>query len=316
MLTRRGLLVAAVLTALIPREALSAPVSDVPLVISLWPGEPPGGGGPQGPDMDPMRGAVRNVVRPNVRLFLPEKPNGGAMLVVPGGGYRQISVRGEGYSAAKWLNDRGYAAFVLTYRLPAEGWTAGPMAPLQDGQRAMRVIRSMAARFGYQRDRVGILGFSAGGHLAAMVSVRSTFASYQPVDDIDHQPDLPNWTALAYPVITFEPPYNRLSSLKHMLGAHPSDEAMVEWSAQTYVDHRTPPVFLVQANDDPIVNIAHSEIMQAVCQAAQVPVEFDHLKTGGHGFALGRRGTDSEVWTTRFAGWLKKVDGTALVAKR
>jgi len=284
--------------------------------IALWPAEPPGGGGPDGAEMVTAWGSVKHVVRPDFTVFLPQKPNGGAVLVIAGGGYKQIADRGEGVSAAKWLNSKGYAAFVLTYRLPGEGWKAGALAPLQDAQRAMRLIRFNAKQYGIDDDRVGIVGFSAGGHLAGMTSVRSDFASYMPVDAADKLSDRPDWSALVYPVISFEPPYNKLSSLRQMLGRSPSQAQMTEWSVDTYVNRDTPPVFLAHAADDPIVNIYHSELMKAACDAAHVPAQFVRLQTGGHGFALGRADTDSMGWTAQFATWLKKVDGTTELAKR
>ena len=294
------------------------PVKQVesPPQISLWPTEPPGGGGPRGEDTVTAWGSVRHVVRPDFQVFLPKKPNGGAALIIAGGGYKQIAVRGEGVSAAKWLNGKGYAAFVLTYRLPGEGWKNGPLAPLQDAQRAMRLIRFNAKEYGIDDDRVGIVGFSAGGHLAGMTSVRSDFSSYEPVDAADKLSDRPDWSALVYPVITLEPPYNKLSSLRQLLGRSPNKQQLAEWSVETYVNRQTPPIFLAAAADDPIVNIHHSEIMKAACDAAHVPTQFVRMQTGGHGFALGRVGTDSMGWTAQFATWLKKVDGTTEMAKR
>ncbi|MGR6430659.1 alpha/beta hydrolase [Rhizobium sp. PAMB 3174] len=308
MLTRRHFIAATGLAALGVAGGVSAAESGAMEIVRLWPGEPPGGGGPRGPLKETPWGVVSNISTPDVHVFRPEKPNGAAMLVIAGGGYRLISRKAEGYSAARWLNALGYTAFVLTYRLPGEGWHAGPKAPLADAQRAIRLIRARASEFGIEKERVGVLGFSAGGYLAGLASVRSDFQSYSPVDNIDSEPDRPDWTALVYPVITLKTPYDHTSTRRQMLGSHPTPEQVSEWSVETYVNADTPPLLLVHAADDPIANVHHSLIMEQCCEQAKVPVEFVELPKGGHGFGMSKPGKPSYGWSDHLQSWLRKVD--------
>lgn len=312
MILRMKLIAAAILALTAVQVEARDVMDKSPEQMLLWPQNMPGAGGPKGENSETAWGAVSHVATPELTVFQAERPNGGAVLIVPGGGYRTISVGGEGYSAAKWLNDRGYSAFVLTYRLPGEGWTDGPKVSVEDAQRALRLIRANAASYGIDKGRVGIMGFSAGGHLAGLAASRFGDAFYEPVDKIDTNSDRPDWAALVYPVITLEAPFTKTSTHKQVVG-HASNPVLEnEWSVQTEVNGRMPPVFLVHAEDDPIVNIKQSEIMVSACQHAKVPVEFLRLPTGGHGFAMGRAGTASIDWSRSFDKWLKRVDATAV----
>lgn len=301
--TRRSFLFAASLSALFPRNLMAAAPSPLP----LWPGQPPGGGGPSGQIEINDGGAVRHVAAPTLEIFRPDQPNGIAVLVAAGGGYRRIENRNEALPAARWLNAQGITAFVLTYRLPGEGWTAGPLAPLQDAQRAIRLIRAGAGRFGIHADRIGVLGFSAGGHLLGLAATRSTFLSYDRVDANDQISDRPDFAALIYPVITLKPPYDGTSSRRQMVGEHPEPALSAEWSVETHVKANCPPMFLVQAKNDPVSDPQNTLIMQAACEQAGIPVELHQPDTGGHGFGMGRPGTDSISWPKDFAAWLAKT---------
>ena len=278
-----------------------------PAILDLWPGEPPGGGGPVGPVEVDGRGAIRNVAVPSLEVFAPSRPNGTAMLIAAGGGYKRIEMDKEAYPAARWLAARGITAFVLRYRLPREGWVEGPLAPLQDAQRALRLIRMRAAAYGIDRDRIGVLGFSAGGHLLGLAATRSTFAAYRPVDTADDLSARPFTAALIYPIITLLPPYDHTSTRVQLVGRHPAPEASVAWSVETHVRSGCPPVFLVQAEDDPISDIANSRIMAQACARAGIRVEAHTLATGGHGFGLGRPGTPSADWPAWYAAWLQRA---------
>lgn len=282
-----------------------------PEQVLLWSEMAPGGGGPKGALKSTPWGSLSQISTPDISVFKPQKPNGGAVLIIPGGGYRSISVQGEGYSSAKWLNDRGYTAFVLTYRLPGEGWTDGPKVAIEDAQRALRLIRANAASYGIDKSRVGVLGFSAGGHLAGLVATRFAESFYEPIDKTDTFSARPDWVALIYPVISLEPPFTKTSTHRQMVGRG-TVATEAQWSVQTGVNTRMPPVFLVHAADDPIANIGHSEIMEAACKRAKVPVDFVRLPTGGHGFAMGRPGTASLTWSKSFEQWLKRNDNTAV----
>jgi acetyl esterase/lipase len=275
-------------------------------VIPLWPHEPPGGGGPSGPVRVSEKGAVSNIAMPVLEVFAPTRPGRAAMLVAAGGGYKRIEMANEAYPAARWLAAQGITTFVLSYRLPPEGWNEGPLAPLQDAQRALRLIRANAARYGIDPHRVGVLGFSAGGHLMGLVSTRSAFASYQPGDAIDTESARPDMAALIYPVITLKPPYDHTSTRKSLVGPHPDQQASAEWSVETHVRSGCPPMFLVQAEDDPISDPVNTLIMAEACQRAGVPVELHRLPSGGHGFGMGKPGTPTSVLPGFYATWLHK----------
>lgn len=279
--------------------------------LRLWPGDPPGGGGPDGsPEVD-GKGAVSNIAVPGLEVFAPSRPTGTAMLVAAGGGYKRIEMEKEARPAARWLAARGITAFVLSYRLPREDWADGPLAPLQDAQRALRLIRSRAGAYGVDPDRIGVLGFSAGGHLVGLAATRSAFASYRPIDAADNLPARPSAAALIYPIITLEPPYDHTSTRAQLVGRHPTPSESAEWSVETHVRSRCPPVFLTQAADDPISDIANSRIMVQACERAGVRVEAHTLASGGHGFGMGRPGTPSAQWPGRYEAWLRTVSAPA-----
>jgi acetyl esterase/lipase len=275
--------------------------------LRLWPGDPPGGGGPGGPPAVNGKGAVSNIAVSGLEVFASSRPNGTAMLVAAGGGYKRIELEREARPAARWLAAHGITAFVLSYRLPREGWTHGPLAPLQDAQRALRVIRSRAAAYGVVPDRIGVLGFSAGGHLMGLAATRSAFASYRSGDATDALPAHPATAALIYPIITLEPPYDHTSTRVQLVGRHPELDLSADWSVETHVRARCPPVFLVQAEDDPISDIANSRIMARACERAGVRVEVHTLASGGHGFGMGRPGNPSTQWPDWYEAWLSKA---------
>ena len=304
MIHRRNLLAAlSVLPLVSSLRAFADPVA----TLKLWPGSPPGGGGPQGATQISAKGAASHVETPTLQVFAPAKPNGMAVLIAGGGGYKRIELENEAYPAARWLNDRGITAFVLTYRLPPEGWTDGPLAPLQDAQRAIRLIRARAGALQLDPQKIGVLGFSAGGHLMGMAAARSNFKSYAPIDEIDTLSARPDFAALAYPVITLQPPYDNTVSRRSLVGDHPTPDATAEWSVETHVRGGCPPVFLVQADDDPIANPENTRIMEKACQAAGVPVERHALPSGGHGFGMGVAGAPSAQWPQWYQDWLRKI---------
>ncbi|TIX88056.1 alpha/beta hydrolase [Rhizobium sp. P44RR-XXIV] len=301
MMDRRSFLIATAFATLSTTVRAASSNS----MIQLWPGQPPGGGGPTGPVQRNDKGAVSNIAAPGLEVFAPEKPNGASMLIAAGGGYKRIELGNEAYPAARWLASKGITAYVLTYRLPREGWENWPLAPLQDAQRAMRVIRAEAARRQLDSSRVGVLGFSAGGHLLGLAATRSAFASYQANDAIDGQSARPNLASLIYPVITLKPPYDHTSTRRSLIGSHPDAEASAEWSVETHVRSGCPPVFLAQAEDDPISDPANTLIMADACRKAGIPVELHRLPSGGHGFGMGKPGTPTADWPGWWEQWLR-----------
>lgn len=249
---------------------------------------------------------MKHVALPCLEVFLPSRPTGAAVLVAGGGGYKRIEMQTEAYPAAAWLQARGVAAFVLTYRLPAEGWNDGAAVALQDAQRALRLIRFHAEQFMLDADRVGALGFSAGGHLLGMASARSAAGNYAPVDATDELSAKPDATGLIYPVITLQPPYDKTSTRRSLVGDRPDSAAQAEWSVETHVRASCPSMFLVQAEDDPISNPQNTLIMAAACERAGVPVEMHRFATGGHGFGMGKPGTPTADWPASYESWLRQ----------
>jgi acetyl esterase/lipase len=283
--------------------AASARAGDM---MPLWPGGFLGGEGPIGLVLVGKKGAISNIAVPALEIYRPARPNGAAVLVAGGGGYKRIEMDAEACPAAQWLSAHGITAYVLRYRLPGEGWRAGPMAPLQDAQRALRLIAATAGHYGIDPARIGVLGFSAGGHLLGLAASRSGFASYQPVDETDGFDARPAQAALIYPVVTLEPPYDHTSTRIELIGNHPGPRASADWSVETHVRDRCPPMFLVQAQDDPISNIANTALLEQACRAADVPVERHVLPSGGHGFGMGQPGTPTVQWPGWYEAWLSR----------
>lgn len=309
MLSRRLLLFAAAgaITAFHGSRKPAVATEENDGLLRLWPTTPPGGGGPSGAIIVNSKGAVNNIAVPTIERFRPARPNGAAMLIAAGGGYKRIEQAMEAQPAAHWLAERGVTAFVLTYRLPVEGWENGPLAPLQDAQRALRMIRALASAEGLDPARIGVFGFSAGGHLLGLAATRSAFRSYQPIDAVDEHGAQADRMVLAYPVITVEPPYDDTSTRRSLIGRHPSPHDSAEWSVQTHVRRHCPPTFLVQAADDPISNLENTAIMRQACEHAGVPVERLLLPSGGHGFGMGKPGSQTQAWPEALEAWLRQT---------
>lgn len=277
-----------------------------PRQIPLWPNTPPGGGGPTGPVFVDRNGSISNIAIPMMDVYMPERPTGAAMLVAGGGGYKRIGMKSEAIPAAQWLNARGVIACVLRYRLPLEKWSIRPLAPLQDAQRALRLMRSGLVSPNINPKRIGVFGFSAGGHLMGLMAAREQFSSYTPIDKVDKLSAHANLSVLAYPVITLKKPYNKTSTCNVLIGRNAPDVLATEWSVETFVTKRNPPTFLIQANDDPIAKPINSLIMQQACEKAGVPVVRHVLPSGGHGFGIGKPNRQTANWPLLLEPWLKQ----------
>jgi acetyl esterase/lipase len=312
-LDRRALLGGAALAASAAGAALAQTPSPAtpptePEVIDLWNGAMPaagkGRGGPEVVLRDGSHdGSVTNVSQPRLRVFRAAKPNGTAVIVVAGGGYRRINIRATSEAMARWLNIMGVTAFVLYYRMPVDGWA--PQAPLQDMQRAVRVVRARAAEFGVDPAKIGAVGASAGGHLVGMISSRADEAFYGPIDDADKQSARPDFAGLIYPVITLKPPFDNTQTRRMMAGENPTAEQSAAMSVETHVSNRTPPTFLAQCVDDSISAVDNSLIMFGALRAAKAPVELHVFEQGGHSFNMGVPGGPTSGWPTLFANWAK-----------
>lgn len=277
--------------------------------IPLWPGGAPGASEfkaqPVPADSPPV--FLRNIASPDLRVFRPARPNGHALLAIPGGAYWFVSVANEGVDLAERLTPLGITVFVMTYRLPGEGWKHRSDVPLQDAQRAMRVIRSNASRFSIDADKVSVLGFSAGGHLAATLATAHEEQTYRAIDAIDELSARPLATALVYPVITMATPWTHEMSRNLLLGDHPTEAEVQRRSAERHVGPGTPPAFVVHAYDDTAVPVENSLHFVEAMRAAKRPVEAHFLQEGGHAFGTGLPGTPSEEWIPTYSKWLART---------
>ena len=297
-----GMLGAAALAS--PRQLYAAALSAGETEIPLWPGDkPPGGSGPQGPERTSAKGSVTNVSQPRMVVYRPQRPNGCAMLVIAGGGYTHIERGTESIPAARWLQSLGVTVFELVYRLPGEGWIN--TAPFQDGQRAMRLIRAAASKYDLDAKRIGILGFSAGGHLAGTTAAEPDAPRYAAIDMVDQFSARPDFAGLIYPVLTFMPPYDNTHSRREIIGKHPDLAQSEAFSVERHVGARMPAAFLAQAADDPISPIQNSLLMFNALKAAQIPAEMHVFQEGGHGWGLGPEGSLVHAWPALFETWAR-----------
>lgn len=250
--------------------------------------------------------AIRRVVRPRMAVFRPSTPNGSAVLVMPGGGYRWVVVDKEGYEIGRWLAARGYTVFVLFYRLPGDGWAAGPDVALSDAQRAIRLIRARADHYGVRPDRVAAMGFSAGGHVCGDLATRYARRSYAPVDAADRLSARPDLAALIYAVQSMSAPLAHKGSRALLLGPDASAVAEQAHTPALHVTPETPSCFMVHAEDDDVVPVDNTLAMRAALKAAVVPVETHLFERGGHGFGLrGAVGKPAAAWPELFDRWAR-----------
>jgi acetyl esterase/lipase len=275
--------------------------------IPLWPGSPPNGGftaQPARPGAIPN--FITNVAMPELRVFRPAIPNGRALLSIPGGAYRFVSIANEGVDVANAMTAKGYMVIVLVYRLPGEGWTGRADVPLQDAQRAMRVIRARSEQFGLDTEKLYAIGFSAGGHLGAMLATGFTEEVYAPVDGADKLSARPNGIGLIYPVVSHAPGVGHAESTLLLLGENPTTQLIAKRSPALHVGTQTPPVFLMHAYDDPAVPVENSLLFIDALRTAKRPVEAHLFEEGGHGFGLGAAGMPVSNWIELFAAWIER----------
>lgn len=308
-----GSLLATLSLTALPASAQNFPPRPIPpawekaAMIRIWPSGAPGKGyRPGAPMKDAPPVFMTNVDQPYLRVFHPEKSNGRAVLVIPGGAYIFVSIDNEGVEVAEALNARGYTVFVLVHRLPGEGWANRSDVPLQDAQRAMRVVRSLASKHGYEADTVSLLGFSAGGHLAATLATDFAQPVYAPLDEIDQLDARPAVAGLIYPVISMVPPVTHAESRERLLGPAPSAAEIARRSPAEHVTASTPPTFLMHALDDSAVPPENSLEMLRALRAAKRPVEAHLFEEGGHGFGLGNPKLPVHQWLALFVAFLDR----------
>ncbi|MEY3391570.1 MAG: Acetylxylan esterase precursor [Verrucomicrobiota bacterium] len=237
-------------------------------------------------------------------VHLPANPNGAAMVICPGGGYGSLVMEQEGHGIAKWLNANGIAGIVLQYRLPK----GRSMVPLLDAQQAIRTVRKNAAAWKIDSDKVGVIGFSAGGHLAACAAVRGHISASWIVETLEAkgQGSRPDFAVLIYPVISMEGEAHR-GSKKNLLGEDVSNVGLCHlYSAHKHVNAESPPAFLAHAIDDKVVGIENSRMFYEAQKKAGRPARLVELPNGGHGLN-GYKGPSWDKWQAEALVWLKEI---------
>jgi acetyl esterase/lipase len=243
---------------------------------------------------------VSRVTEPTLTVFAPAKPNGTAVIICPGGGYSILAIGKEGYDIAKKFAEIGVTAFVLKYRLPNDTIMVDKkLAPLQDALQAIYLVRKNANIWGIQENRIGIMGFSAGGHLASSLSVHYNDMKIENQEDISLKPD---FSVLIYPVISFGT-VTHAGSVKRLLGDEPTQAQRTYFSNQNHVNSQTPPAFLVHATNDLTVPVKNSLMYYENLTKVKVPAEIHIYQAGGHGFGLNNK-TTTENWFNTLKAWM------------
>ena len=247
------------------------------------------------------------VTDPSITVFLPavEKATGAAVLICPGGGYGVLSFDHEGFAIARWLNDNGIAGIILKYRLPSDLIMKDKsVGPLQDAQEALRIIRRKASEWKIDPGKIGVIGFSAGGHLASTLSTHYAEKVYEIKDTTSARPD---FSLLIYPVISFDSSFTHSGSRKNLIGDNPSDEAVKHFSNELLITDNTPPAFLVHSADDKVVPVKNSIVYFEGLVKNNIPAELHVFQKGGHGYGLAiNKGTQS-AWPDLCLYWLKEI---------
>jgi len=250
---------------------------------------------------------------PAITIFKPSSDidTGTAIIICPGGGYTHLAVKKEGVAIAKWLNSFGVTGVVLEYRMASGGYQH-PI-PLQDAQRAIRTIRFRAKQLHISPNRIGIMGFSAGGHLAATAGVYFDKGNSSAKDPIDRVSCRPDFMALCYPVIAFGEPYTHKGSQRNLIGKNPPAQLIDQLSVEKHVTKNTPPTFLFLTDQDRCVPAENSVMFYLALRKAKVPAELHIYRKGGHGTGLAKNIQGTSSWSDAMQAWLK---GLGLLDKR
>jgi len=250
-------------------------------------------------------GMYRNVTNPTLEIYLPEKgkETGAAVIICPGGGYSVVVYQGEGVSTAKELAKNGIAAFVLKYRLPNEAiMTDKTIGPLQDAQQAIKLLRENAVKWNVDPSKIGIMGFSAGGHLASTVATHFEKALIENSKGTSLRPD---FQVVVYPVISMQQNLTHRDSRKQLLGEQPSQQLIDLFSNELQVKDNTPPAYITHAADDTTVDVDNSIGYFEALRKHKVQVEMHIYPKGNHGFVFGRKG-----WMTPLLEWIGTITNT------
>ncbi len=261
----------------------------------LWPEGAPGAKGDADGD------------KPSLTIYLPEKDKatGAAVVICPGGGYGNLAVDHEGHQIAQWLNSLGVAGFIVKYRHRNSGAGYGHPAPLLDAQRAVRMVRTRAAELGVDPARIGILGFSAGGHLASTAGTHFDSGDPNAKDPIDRASCRPDFMVLVYPVISLTESFTHGGSRQNLLGKEPDPNLVEYLSNDKQVTPQTPPTFLIHTYEDTVVPAENSIYFYLALRRAKVPAEMHLYQKGQHGFGLGKNVGAASSWPARCADWMR-----------
>jgi acetyl esterase/lipase len=281
-------------------------------IIPLWQGDPPNyketGEVTIWDTSDIVR--VRNVQKPDIAVFLPSKKNttGEAVVICPGGGYGILAYDWEGSDIARWLNSEGIAAFVLKYRLPGSKSNIVPhKSPLMDAQRAMRLVRANAKKWNLDPAKVGIMGFSAGGHLASTLSTHFDAGDPSSTDPVEQESCRPDFSVLVYPVISFTEEFSHAGSRTALLGRDSDPELVRYYSNELQVTEETPPAILIHSDDDTGVPVENSIVYYEALRANKLASELHIYPYGGHGYSLAIGQGHLSTWPDRVIEWIKYI---------
>ena len=277
--------------------------------IPLWPSKAPGKGTASGPERIGTEGAgygaVSNISNPRMRVYRPNQSNGRGVLVIGGGGYFRIQLWKESTPAAKWLQLEGYTVFELIHRLPGDGWEA--TVPFMDAQRAMKVVRTRASEFGIRPDRIGIMGFSAGGHLAGFTALQPTRNFYAGSDRFEAVNARPDFAALLFPVVSLRKPFDTTRTRREIVGDKADDASAAAWSLDTYASKDAPPMILFSSADDPTTPPGHNFALFEALRKAGASAELHVFADGGHGWGLGTPEQTLNQWPDQFEAWIERA---------
>lgn len=250
---------------------------------------------------------VHYISEPTLSIFLPDKKiaNGTAVIICPGGGYWINSIVKEGYDVARKFNEWGVAAFVLKYRIPNDSSMIDKkIAPLQDAQRAIQLVRIHAKEWNVDSTKIGIMGFSAGGHVAATAATHFQKNYIENKNKINLRPD---FVMLIYPVISFQSGIGHVGSKDQLIGKNPSQKLIDFFSNEKQVTTQTPPAFIVQATDDSTVPVINSIVFYEALLKNKIPAEMHIYKSGGHGFGM-HNSTTKDEWMERCKNWMQSMN--------
>ena len=291
-------------------SCISGLIQAQPTLIKVWPDGIPG----SKPDaayveniitVDGRRTRCDRVTDPDLTVFLPpaDKATGTAILICPGGGYAMLAFDHEGNAIAGWLNENGIAGIILKYRMPSDRIMENKSTgPLQDAQEAMRIIRRNAEKWHINPGRIGVLGFSAGGHLASTLSTHYAEKVYEVKDNTSARPD---FSVLIYPVITMDTSFTHMGSRNNLIGRNPSADLTRHFSNELQITPETPPTFLVHSTDDRTVPVMNSISYYEGLLKNKVIAEMHIFQKGGHGYGMAPNSPTESAWPGLCLSWMK-----------